>query len=87
MRKVRENLEILDTVDLYITRFIEDKLGEGLVDNENEEYEISLEGGVKSNSDKGELKERKKRRNYGDRVIKKVKELKEMESGEKKRRQ
>ena len=38
MRKVRENLQILDTVDLYIIRFIEDKLGEGLVDNENEEY-------------------------------------------------
>ena len=37
MRKVRENLEILDTVDLCITRFIEDKLGEGLVDNEYEE--------------------------------------------------
>ena len=32
MRKVRENLEILDTVDLYITRCIEDKLEEGLVD-------------------------------------------------------
>ena len=34
MRKVRENLELLDIVDLYITRFIEEKLGEGLVDNE-----------------------------------------------------
>ena len=62
MRKVRENLEILDTVDLYITRFIEDKLGEGLVDNENEEYEISLEGDVRSKSGKGEVKERNKRR-------------------------
>ena len=85
MRKVRENLEILDTVDLYITRFIEDKLGEGLVDNENEEYEISLEGDVRSKSGKGEVKERNKRRiwirNYGDRVIRKVKELKEVESG------
>ena len=29
MRKVRENLEILDTVDLYIKRFVEDMLGEG----------------------------------------------------------
>ena len=55
MRKVRENLEILDTVDLYITRFIEDKLGEGLVDNENEEYEISLEGDVRSKSGKGDV--------------------------------
>ena len=54
---MRENLEILDTVDLYITRFIEDKLGEGLVDNENEEYEISLEGDVRSKSGKGERKE------------------------------
>ena len=62
MRKVRENLEILDTVDLYITRFIEDKLGEGLVDNENEEYEISLEGDVRSKSGKGEVKERNKLR-------------------------
>ena len=44
MRKVKENLEIQDTVDLYITRCIEDKLGEGLVDNENEEYMISFEG-------------------------------------------
>ena len=58
MRKVRENLEILDTGDLYITRFVEDKLGEGLVDNENEEYEISLEGDVRSKSGKGEVKER-----------------------------
>ena len=91
MRKVREKLEILDTVDLYITRFIEDKLGEGLVDNENEEYEISLEGDLRSKSGKGEVNERNKRRiwikNYGDRVIDKVKELKELESGEKKRRQ
>ena len=44
MRKVRENLEILDTVDLYVTRCIEDKLGEGIMDYENEEYMISFEG-------------------------------------------
>ena len=44
MRKVRENLEILDIVDIYFTRCIKDKLGEGLVDYENEEYMISFEG-------------------------------------------
>ena len=44
MRKVRENLEILDTVDLYVTRCIKDNLGEGLVDYENEEYMRSFEG-------------------------------------------
>ena len=43
MRKVRENSEILETVDLYVTICIEDKLGEGLVDYENEEYLISFE--------------------------------------------
>ena len=89
-KSVSDNLEILDTFSLDITKFIEDKLGEGLVENENEEYEISLEGDVRSKSGKGEVKERNKRRiwirNYGDRVIKKVKELKEIESGEKKRR-
>ena len=36
MRKVRENLEILNTVDLYFTRSIEDKLGKGLADNKND---------------------------------------------------
>ena len=40
---MRENLEILDTVDLYVTRCIEDKL-EGIMDYENEEYMISFEG-------------------------------------------
>ena len=44
MRKVRQNLEILDTVDLYVTICIEDKLGGWLVDYENEEYMISFEG-------------------------------------------
>ena len=34
MRKVRENLEILDTFDLYVTRGIEDKLGEWKMDYE-----------------------------------------------------
>ena len=48
--KVSENLEILDTVNLDITKFIENKLGEGLVDNENEEYEISLEDDVRLES-------------------------------------
>ena len=33
-----------EKVDLCNTRFIENKLREGLVDNENEEYEISFEG-------------------------------------------
>ena len=63
MRYVRKNLEIMDIVDLNMTRFIEDKLGEGLVDNENEEYKISLEGDMRSKSFKGEIKERNKRRN------------------------
>ena len=34
MRNVKENLEILDTFDLYVTRGIEDKLGEGIMDYE-----------------------------------------------------
>ena len=34
MRKVKESLEILDTFDLYVTRGIEDKLGEWKMDYE-----------------------------------------------------
>ena len=62
MRKMSENFEILDTVNLDITKFIEGKLGEGLVDNENKKNQISLEGDVRSKSCKGEIKERNKRR-------------------------
>ena len=45
-----------------IARFVEDRLGEQLVDNESEDYEINLEGDVRSKSGKGEVKERNKRR-------------------------
>ena len=41
-------LKILDTVNLDIAKFIEDKLGEGLVDNENVENKIRPEGDLRS---------------------------------------
>ena len=43
MRKVRENLEILDTFDLYVTRGIEDKIREWKMDYERSNM-ISFKG-------------------------------------------
>ena len=60
--KASENLEILDTVNLDIAKLIEDKLREGLVDNENEEYDITVEGDLRLKSCKQKLRKRHKRR-------------------------